>query len=86
MITPTQQQIKTLTGEKCPECMGIKEFVRPYIHCKSCNGTGLPTIEIEKEWVEKEQPIMSVDYFAGFFDGEGCISLSKAKSKKCPQK
>ena len=52
MVILTQQQIKTLTGEKCPECMGIDEFVRPYIHCKSCNGTGLPTIEIEKEWVE----------------------------------
>ena len=33
--------------------------------------------------VEKEQPIPSVDYIAGFFDGEGCISLSKAKSDRC---
>ena len=49
----TQQQIKTLTGKKCPECNGNKVIDTHYLEvpskCKSCNGTGLPTIEIEKE-------------------------------------
>ena len=54
----TPQQIKALTGEKCPECKGlgfVNEFETPLadgFECKSCNGTGLPTIEIKKEMVE----------------------------------
>ena len=64
----TQKQIKTPTGEKCPECEGkgfilddselytrSSKFPAGYYKkeiCQSCNGTGLPTIEIEKEMVE----------------------------------
>ena len=51
MTTLTQQQIKTLTGEKCPICEGIIELGISHI-CLSCNNTGLPTIEIKKEMVE----------------------------------
>ena len=49
----TQEQLKTLTGEKCPEC-SIKGLDIHILPCESCNNTGLPTIEIEKEWVECE--------------------------------
>ena len=49
----TQEQIKILTGEKCPECKGYSDYRYLVVKdCKSCKGTGLPTIEIEKEWVE----------------------------------
>ena len=62
MLKLTNQQIKALIGKKCPECrgFGIKGFglldmTKQELKdnkCKSCNGTGLPTIEIEKEWIE----------------------------------
>ena len=87
MIALIQQQIKTLTGWKCPECMGIKEFVRPYIHCKSCNGTGLPTIEIKKEMVECLQcngqgGWYTRDEETGEGDGESCQDC-KGKGEIC---
>ena len=57
-----------ITANKCPECEGkgfvlddselytrSSKFPAGYYKkeiCQSCNGTGFPTIEIEKEWVE----------------------------------
>ena len=48
----TQQQIEALKG-KCPACED-GNFLPNTINsiCLVCNGTGLPTIEIKKEWVE----------------------------------
>ena len=46
----TQNQIEVLKG-KCPKCDGYGAIV-PYMECKSCNGLGKATIEIEKEWDE----------------------------------
>ena len=43
----TQNQIEVLKG-KCPKCDGYGAIV-PYMECKSCNGLGKATIEIEKE-------------------------------------
>ena len=43
----TQEQLKTLTGEKCPECDGEGNYT-----CPICEGNLYSTIEIEKEWVE----------------------------------
>ena len=50
----TQQQIKTLTEEKCSHCekgvwhSELGEGTMGF--CGYCDGTGLPTIEIEKEF------------------------------------
>ena len=54
-----KEQIKIVTGEKCPECDGERvipnlKVKNEFDNCKSCKGTGLPTIEIKKERVEKK--------------------------------
>ena len=57
MVTITKEQIKTLTGEKCPKCEKgdvwdmLDEKNKTYIQCPICEGTGLPTIEIDKECI-----------------------------------
>ena len=55
-MNPTQEQIKTLIGEKCIECNGLGSiYGYDEASCQYCKGTGLPTIEIKKEWRESRK-------------------------------
>ena len=59
-MNPTQQQIKTLTGEKCLECNNGYQWGHPmgqiaHKICESCNGTGLPPIKAKKAELQEEE-------------------------------
>ncbi|MEK6880195.1 MAG: hypothetical protein AABY22_11325 [Nanoarchaeota archaeon] len=91
----SNKEIKTLTGEKCPECEGkgfilddselytrSSKFPAGYYKkeiCQSCNGTGLPTIEVEKEWVEKQIRFTNAN-------GKSCFRTEKIQKYKVGEK
>ena len=87
MIALTSQQIEVLKS-RCSICSKFNNETSEYIGCipdddvgavicKSCNGTGLPTIEIKKEMVECLQcngqgGWYTRDEETGEGDGESC--------------
>ena len=79
----TQQQNKTLTGKKCPECKeGViyDAEINGEEPCAFCQGTGLPTIEIKKDIVEAlPDALKQID---DIFSREDRMTQTKLSRKK----
>ena len=75
-----QKQINSLIDEngnpkKCPECFGTRKTPARRMDCRKCKGTGQATIEIEKEWVERE--VLGVETQEGKFPYRTKIKIQK---------